>query len=88
MGDMSMRMCLRCWCFSLHPEYAAEILVDLARAMTLGAARKELSHLRLLHSPKDELISLAAAAQTSFSMHISANCADFSLSLEHVLSSG
>lgn len=71
----------------LHPEYPAQVLVDLPRAMTLGATRKELSHSRLLYGAKDQLITLAPAAQTSFSMHISANLSDFPLSLEHRLSS-
>ena len=69
----------------LHPEDAPEVLVDFPRPMTLGAAHKQLSHICLLYSAKHELITLAAAAGAGFAMHISANRADFPLSLEHGL---
>jgi hypothetical protein len=55
--------------------------------MALGAAHKQLSHVRLLYSAKHELITLAAAARAGFAMHISANRSDFSFSLEHGRSS-
>jgi hypothetical protein len=55
--------------------------------MALGAAHKQLSHVRLLYSAKHELITLAATAGACFAMHISANRSDFPLSLEHGRSS-
>ena len=67
----------------LHPENASKVFIDFARAMTLGAAGKQFADLRLLHTPKDELIASASAAGASFSVHISSNRADFSLLLEH-----
>ena len=69
----------------LHPEDAPEVLVDFPRPMTLGAAHEQLSHIRLLYSAKHELVTLATAAGAGFAMHISANRADFPLSLEHRL---
>ena len=71
----------------LHPENAPEVFVDLTRTMTLGASRKELSHLRMLHASEDELIAPASATGAGLSMHISSNGSDFSLLLEHRLPS-
>ena len=71
----------------LHPKNTPEVLVNFSRAMALGAARKELSHVGLLYASKDELIAPAAAAGACLSMHISANRSDFSLLLEHGLPS-
>ena len=69
----------------LHPEDAPEILIDLPGALTLSAASKELSDLRLLYAPEDELVAPAATAGTSLPVHISTNGSDFSRLLEHRL---
>ena len=70
-----------------HPENASEVFVNLPGPMTLGAAGEESSHVGLLDASKDELIAPAATAGASFPAHISTNGSDFSLLLEHGLSS-
>ena len=71
----------------LHPEDAPEVFVDLTRTMTLGAASKKLSHVRMLHASKDELVASASTTGASLSMHISSDGPNFSLLLEHGLPS-
>jgi hypothetical protein len=67
----------------LHPKDAAEVFVNLSRALALTTAGKQLSDLRLLHAAEDELIIPAATARAGLAMDVSADCPDFSLLLHH-----
>lgn len=74
---------------SLHPQDAAEVLVDFSRALALSASRKEFSNLRPLITSQYQLIRSAAAAGAGFAAYISANGPDSAFLFLHAdISSG
>jgi len=68
---------------ALHPENPLQVFVNLARALTLGAAGKQLPDLRLLDAPQDELIATASAAGAGFAVQIAADRSDLSFLFAH-----
>ena len=84
-----MRMVFAACLESLHPQDAAEVLVDFSGALTLRASRKEFSNLRPLIASQHQLIRSAAAAGAGFAAYISANGPDSAFLFLHAdISSG
>lgn len=61
----------------LHPQNAAQILIDSPRSMALTTAGKEFSCLRQFVGSEHQLVGSASAAGAGLAAHISANSPDF-----------
>jgi hypothetical protein len=71
---------------ALHPQDAAEVLVDFPRALALTAACEELPHLRMLVASEHKLIRSATTAGAGLPAYISPNGADSPFLFMHLVS--
>jgi hypothetical protein len=67
----------------LHPQDAAEVLVDFPRALALTTTCEELSHLRFHDASEHQLIRTAATVGAGLAVYISSNGPHLPWLLQH-----
>jgi hypothetical protein len=68
---------------SLHPQDAAEVLVDFSRALALTATCEKLPHLRFHDASEHQLIRTAATVGAGLAVYISSNGPHLPWLLQH-----
>ena len=69
---------------ALHPQDAAEVLIDFSGTLALGAPCEELSNVWMLITSQHQLIRSAATAGAGLATYVSANSPDFPLLFLHL----